>query len=125
MGGQYGEPLRISAGFATFLPVGKQVYPIRSGVLVEGSAGQAGARASAGVARFLEYMGLDGRAVLSRTWGSPSGATPDSTYVGAEGGLAIWYLRFSAGVARRIAGPAGPHRTIFTWGAGLQYPFAL
>lgn len=62
--------MRISAGLALFVPAGKKSHPIRTGFIVEGSAGQGGARVSAGLAEFLEYVGLDGRAVLSRTWGA-------------------------------------------------------
>jgi hypothetical protein len=122
-GGQYGSPMRISAGLALFVPTGDRYRAITEGFLVEGSAGQGGARISAGLARFLEYLGLDGRAVLSRTWTSPRGAAAHSTYGGLEAGLTIAYVRVSAGVAHRIAGAAGPDATIFTWGAGLQIPF--
>lgn len=123
-GAQYGTPMQTSAGLAMFVPTSDPSRARRGGFLVEGSAGQGGARVSAGPAAFLEYAGLDTRAVLSRMWTSPRGATPHSTYAGLEAGITIAYVRLSAGVAHRIAGAPGPHATIFTWGAGLQFPFA-
>lgn len=120
---QYGRPIRSSVGLAVFVPTGERRHPIRDGFLVEGSVGQGGTRVSAGPAAFLEYIGLDVRAVLSRTGASPRGATPGSTYGGLEGGITIAYVRVSAGVARRVAGASGRNATIFVWGAGLQFPF--
>jgi hypothetical protein len=122
--GQYGQPLRLAGSFAVLLPLGREQYPIRQGVLLDGGAGQGGARAAAGVGRFLEYAGLDGRVVLSRTWGSPLSASNHSTYGGVEGGLTVWYVRVSAGAARRISGPPAGSATMLTWAAAFQYPFA-
>ena len=120
---QYGDPLRISGGLAVFVPVGETGTFFRQGVVVEGGAGQGGARISGGVARFLEDFGLDARAVLSRTWSSPRHASPDSTYGGLEAGLSFAYVRVSAGVAHRISGPPEPDdATILTWGVALQLP---
>lgn len=122
-GAQYGTPMRLSAGLAVFVPTGDPRRALREGFIVEGSAGQGGARVSAGLARFLEYVGLDARAVLSRTSTSPRGGTPNSTYGGLEAGITIAYVRVSAGVAHRIPGAPGPNATIFAWGAGVQCPF--
>jgi len=119
---QYGGPLKISGGLAVFVPIGETRTEFRQGIEVEGSAGQGGARASVGLARFLEAFGLDARAVLTRTWSSPRDASPDSTYGGIEAGVSIAYVRVSVGVAHRIAGASGPDATIVTWGAALQLP---
>jgi len=119
---QYGGPLRISGGLAVFVPIGDRGTSRRQGVVIEGSGGQGGARLSAGLARFIEAFGLDARAVLNRTWSSPLGASPDSTYGGLEAGLSIAYVRVSVGVAHRISGASGPDATILTWGVALQLP---
>lgn len=119
---QYGAPLRLSGGLSVFVPLGETGTMFRQGLIVEGSAGRAGGRASIGLARFIEAFGLDGRAVVTRTWSSPLDAATDSTYGGIEAGLSIAYVRVSAGVARRIAGASGPDATIFTWGAAFQLP---
>lgn len=118
----YGTPLRLSAGLSVFLPAVDLPGGRRDGFIVEAAAGQGGARLAFGHARFLEYVGVDARLVAARTWDSPRGASAKSTYGGVEAGLTLAYVRVSAGVARRLAGPDGPDKTIFTWSAGFQYP---
>ena len=93
---QYGAPLKISGGLAVYLPAREEGGFRSEGWIVEGSAGQAGARGSFGVARFLEYLGLDARAVLHRTWG----------------------------VAHRLSGSTAGEATMFSWSVGVQYPFS-
>jgi hypothetical protein len=120
---QFGAPARWTGGIGVLLPYGDNRSAQRGqGLMVEASAGQSGARVSAGPFWFEEYLGLDGRIVLQRTWGHALRAATGSTYLGAEGGVSIAYLRLSAGVAWRVAGPTGRHGTIFLWGAGLQFP---
>ena len=120
---QYGAPLRVSAGLAFFRPTGDNRSAARGqGLLVEGGAGQSGARAAVGAYSFEEYLVIDGRLVIARTWGSPLRASSDSTYAGVEAGLSIAYVRVSTGVARRLSGPAGAHATAFFWSIGLQIP---
>ncbi|TAK13402.1 MAG: hypothetical protein EPO35_10375 [Acidobacteria bacterium] len=122
-GVQYGAPMRTSASVALFMSRSlNKTYPRIEGWLVEAGAGQGGGRISVGHAGFLEYLGLDLRGVLSRTWNSPRAATPKATYGGLEAGMTILYVRVSAGVARRLAGPAGDHATIFTWSGAIQIP---
>lgn len=119
----YGRPQGLSAGLSVFLPTaddGRQ----RDGFIVDAAAGRGGARVGFGRATFIEYVGLDARAVAARTFDSPNGASARSTYAGLEAGLTLAYVRVSAGVSRRLSGPAGPRATIFTWTAGLQYPIA-
>ena len=119
----YGAPLRAAGGIVVFQRLGDtRSGVIGNGLVVEASAGQSGARASAGYLGFEDAMALDARLVLSRTWGSPLHASTDSTYAGIEAGLWIAYVRVGAGIARRLAGPSGAHRTVFTWSAGLQFP---
>ena len=119
----YGAPLGAAGGLSVFLPTtddGQQ----RGGFIVDAAAGQGGARIGFGRATFIEYVGFDARAVVSRTFDSPLLASGKSTYAGIEGGLTLAYVRVSAGVARRLSGPAGPRATAFTWTAAFQYPIA-
>jgi hypothetical protein len=133
VGGQYGGPTRLvgTAGVLIAPPrpftPGSSPDSSRAGFVVHAGAGTGGIRVAAGGAAlafegpFLT-TGFDGLFTLTRTRQAPRGASPDSTYVGAEAGLVIMSVRFSAGVARRAAGPAGPHATIVTWSLGLQLP---
>jgi hypothetical protein len=118
----YGAPLRTAVSFAVFRsnPNPRQEQLI-DGWSVEAGVGQGGARFSAGHSSFLEYVGIDLRGVLTRTFKSPRGATPSSTYAGVEGGLTIAYVRVTAGVAHRLGGLGGK-ATIFTWSGGVQIP---
>ena len=120
-GVHYGAPLEIAGGLAVYFET-RVDGDFTSGLIVEGSAGQGGARLSFGVASFLEYLGLDARGVVHRTVAHPRGASADSTYLGGEAGLTIAYVRASVGVAQRITGPAGEHGTILTWTVGVHVP---
>jgi hypothetical protein len=118
----YGAPLRTSASVALFRsnPNPRQEQLI-DGWIAEGGAGRGGVRFSAGYASFLEYLGLDLRGAVTRTFGSPRSATPRSTYAGVEGGITIAYARFTVGIARRLGG-SGDKAAIFSWTAGVQIP---
>ena len=120
---QYGSPMRASGGLAVFLPTAEGGTFRRRGFIVEGDVGQSGAKLSFGPSSILEYMEVDARGVLYRTWGSPLRAATHATYAGAEAGIMIAYVRASVGVAHRVAGPSGPRATILSWNAGLQFPF--
>jgi hypothetical protein len=120
-GVQYGTPLKIAAGLAVYFETSAD-GDFTKGFIVEAGAGQGGVRASFGLASFLEYMGLDARGVVHRTFAHPRGASSESTYLGGEAGLTIAYVRLSLGVAQRIAGPSGEDRTILTWTVGVHVP---
>jgi hypothetical protein len=120
---QYGSPLRTSGGLGVFLPTKDEGGFRRRGFIVGGDVGQGGAKASFGAASIVEYLEADARGVIYRTWASPRQATGHATYAGAEAGIMIAYVRVSAGVAHRVGGAEGPHATIFSWNAGLQFPF--
>ena len=122
-GVQVEAPGRVTAGLTVFFPTSAQPGFRRDGWLVEANAGLGGGRLAFGRAGYLEYLGLDARVFVSRTWNSPLGASNDSTYIGAEGGLALGYIRVALGVGQRISGPAGEYGTILTWSAGAQFPF--
>jgi len=117
----YGAPLRTAASFAFFRSVSDPRQQLTEGPLVEAGIGQGGWRVSAGWVRFEEYVGLDLRAVVTRTFAAPRAATPRATYAGAEAGLTIAYVRVSAGVAHRLGG-SGAKATIFTWAGAVQIP---
>jgi hypothetical protein len=118
----YGAPLRTAANFAVFRsnPNPRQEQLIE-GWMADAGVGQGGVRVSAGLARYLEYFGLDLRGAITRTFGSPRAATPRATYAGVEGGMTIAYVRFTIGVAHRLGG-SGDKATIFTWSGGVQIP---
>lgn len=123
-GAQYGTPLKASASLGLFRSQPNPArHPQIDGFIVEAGAGPGGVRASAGLAGFLEFFGLDLRGVVTRTFSQPRGASARSTYGGVEGGLTIYYVRLSAGVAHRLAGPPGDKATIFSWGAAVLIPF--
>jgi hypothetical protein len=135
VGAQYGTPIRASAGAGVLLPFGDQSpsrkiqsRDTRSGLVLAGSVGTGGEQVAAGLGAivtegsYLLTYGLDFRGTLTRTRQSPRGATPEATYAGAEAGLMVSLVRFSAGYAHRIGGPAGSKANTFTWGVGLQLP---
>lgn len=119
---QFEAPSRLSGGLSVFIPTSDDPGSGRGGYIVEARAGRNGARVAFGRAGYLEYLGLDARAFVMRTWSDPLNASTDSTYAGAEGGLSIAYVRVALGVGQRVAGPSGKHGTIFTWSAGVQLP---
>lgn len=131
VGAGHGGPIRPMGSVRLMLPVGKSqasdhgLYAYR-GPEVEATAGVNGARIALGLGGVAKppsgavMFAQDLLVGVTRTWTSPRGATPDSTYVGVEGGMAFLQMRVSAGVAHRVAGPRGPNGTIFTWGVGVQ-----
>ena len=119
---QFEAPSRITAGLSVFFPTKVEPGPRSEGYIVEARAGQRGGRVSFGRVGYLEYLGLDTRVFVGRTWGDPLNASTDSTYAGVEGGMTIAYVRVAVGVARRVSGPSGPHGTVFTWSAGVHLP---
>jgi hypothetical protein len=119
-GGGYDAPTRLTGN------VGMQwwresagSYP--DGLIVETGVGQSGLRVSAGPFRSGEDAWVDVRGVLTRTWADPIWATSSSTYVGAEAGVTFMFVRVAAGVSHRVAGPDGPHGTVFTCGVQFVY----
>jgi hypothetical protein len=121
-----GAPLRLSGGAALLLPFGKITdddnLARQNAVEIQASGGMGGARVAGGLAFLTGPFGPDVLFSVNRTWASPRGATAHATYLGLEGGYVWLILRVSAGVAQRVAGPAGPKATIFTWQVGAQVP---
>lgn len=134
VGAHFGAPTRMSGSAGILLPAGRQqaspVQPsvTRSGVLIDGSAGPGGTRLAAGAGvrmtegSWILTYGLDLVGTLTRTFDSPRRAAARSTYAGISAGLTLAAFRVTAGVERRVAGPAGPRATVFTWGVGAQIP---
>lgn len=120
---QLEAPARLTAGLSVFVPTHAEGGFRRDGYIFEARAGIGGGRIAAGRAGYLEYLGLDARLFLARTWNVPLNASKDSTYAGVEGGVSIAYFRASLGVAQRLSGPSGPYGTVLTWSFGLQVPF--
>ena len=120
----YVQPVRSSVG-GTFLLSHGDVKSFEGGrsIIVGGSVGQGGMQVHGGMQVFggpAQPVG-DFRAVVTRTWNSPRGASANSTYVGGEVGFGL-IARLSVGYAKRISGPLTGDDHIVTWGIGLQIP---
>jgi hypothetical protein len=97
------------------------------GFLVEADAGSGGGKLSLGLggrARvdnedFRGAVGVDLKASLARTWGSPVGTEPDLTYLGPELDLEVKHVGASLGVLWRVSGHGGSS-AVFSWGLGLR-----
>jgi hypothetical protein len=86
--------------------------------------GPGGQRLAIGAVHQLLYPpvlfgGLDAVATVLHTSDNPRGARPDTTYLGAEGGLTYWGARVGVGLAHPVSGP-GPHRNAVTWNVGYR-----
>ena len=100
------------------------------GIEVQAGAGAGGGRLAGGPVLTAFPLWFDLLATVTGTSANPRGASPDSTYVGVEGGFAFpvyafrrkrfMSLRPSIGVAHQVAGPAGLERTTFTWSLGAH-----
>lgn len=62
----------------------------------------------------------DVKAVATRTWDEPRGASAHATYLGVEGGLSVSFVRFTLGVSKRLENKGAGANVLFTWGAGVQ-----
>ena len=121
----YAQPLRWNVGAFLFFDGGRRI-------IVGGNVGPNGMQAWGG--KLLDRPGggnngwaLDLRAVITRTWDNPRGASPNSTYVGGEvgwlGQVGFWGdSRLSVGYAKRVSGPSPGDGHILTWGVGFEIP---
>jgi hypothetical protein len=91
------------------------------GTIVGGSVGKNGMQIWGG-RKLVGFGGGDFRAVLTRTWDNPRGASANSTYVGGEVGFGGLVGRLSVGYAKRIAGPSTGAGHVVTWGVGMEIP---
>ena len=120
--GGYAKPVRWNVGAALFFSHGDVGNSDGgSGLIVGGSVGAGGTQVWAGKALLGNMGNVDVRAMVTRTWDNPRGASPNSTYVGGEVGWGLG-VRLSVGYAKRIKGPATDDGHIVTWGVGLEIP---
>jgi hypothetical protein len=133
--GRYGSPQRAGAGAELFLPV--QKWHCEDGlcggqaVEVQASAAMGGWRLAGGPAMVAYPLWFDALLTWTQTSATPRGASPDSKYVGVEGGFAFpvssirhkryLHVRSAIGVAHRVDGAAGPDQTTFNWSIGVHY----
>jgi hypothetical protein len=70
--------------------------------------------------RPLLIGGLDAFATVLHTSKDPRGANADTTYLGGEVGITLFFfVRVGFGFAHAVSGPE-PHRTIPTWNVGFR-----
>jgi hypothetical protein len=116
----YSKVLRWTFGGALFLS-----HDLGSeggvGTIIGGSVGKNGMQVWGG-RKLLGFGGADFRAVLTRTWDKPSGASANSSYVGGEVGFGGLVGRLSVGYAKRIAGSSTGAGHVVTWGIGMEVP---
>lgn len=108
-------PGEVSEGFA-----------LGTGPILEATVGMGGAKFGAGKS-FLVLtdqksirMLADWKAVATRTWDRPRGASAHATYLGLEGGLSLSFVRFNLGVAKRLEEKSRGADVLVTWGIGAQ-----
>ena len=129
----YTQPLRWNVGASLFFDhYDFQNRKAGRRIIVGGKVGPNGMQAWGG--KLLDRPGggnngwaLDLRAVITRTWDNPRGASPNSTYVGGEVGwlglVGFWGVsRLSVGYAKRVSGPSPGDGHILTWGVGYEIP---
>jgi hypothetical protein len=135
--GGYGTLQRVGAGVDLFLPT----EPWRcedglcggAGIEIQAVAGAGGWRVAGGPVALRYPLWFDALATVTRTREHPLGASPESTYLGGEIGMAfpVWMFRRSVvcirpsiGVAHRVQGSAESQETILTWrfGAHIVWP---
>ena len=100
-----------------------------TGWFVQAEPGLAGGKVSLGVGGLLNSdhravppmfaMGIKASAL--RTWGSPRDLPPRQTLLGPEIDITVFYVKLSAGILVRVAGPGNGRRTSFTWGIGAGF----
>ena len=119
----YIKPVGWSAGGSLFLPKDDVKNSVEGGggFIVGGRVGVGGLQAWGGAAVFSNVGGGDLRAVVTRTWDHPGGASPGATYVGGEVGWGLGF-RVSVGYARRVGGPSAAPANVVTWGVGMDFP---
>jgi len=116
----YVKPVRWNAGGSLFFS-NHFSNEGGGGPIVGGSVGRGGMQVWGGFAVLSNVGGGDFRAVVTRTWDNPRGASANSTYLGGEIGFGT-IGRLSVGYAKRISGPSTSHDHVVTWGIGLEIP---
>jgi hypothetical protein len=132
--GGYGAPQRAGAGAELFVPVQKWHCEDGlcggQGIELQASSALGGWRLGGGPVLVAYPFWFDVLLTVTHTSATPRGATPDSNYIGVEGGYSFPVfaarkryisLRPAIGVAHRVDGPAGPNQTTFNWSVGVHY----
>jgi hypothetical protein len=134
----YGAPLRAAAGAALLVRTKpwrcEDGWCAAPGVEVQAMTGQGGWRIGGGFASIGIFTG-DALVTVTRTRSAPRGASPESTYLGAEGGLSVPFygnenaffsVRPSIGIAHRVHGAGtSADRTTFAWNVGVTLTLPL
>lgn len=97
-----------------------------SGTIVEATAGLGAG--TFGIGRSMVILTeehsarvlADLKAIVSRSWDEPRSASPNSTYLGVEGGLSVSFVRVTLGVSKRLGDRLSGNEWLFHWGAGIQ-----
>jgi hypothetical protein len=96
------------------------------GFVLEVGGGSGGGKLSLGLGARARVENEDFRGVaaaalklsVARTWGSPIGARPDTTYLGPEMSVGVTKVGINLGLLWRVSGRGGPV-AVFSWGLGL------
>lgn len=62
----------------------------------------------------------DLKAIVCRSWDESRSASPNSTYLGVEGGLSVAFVRFTMGVSKRLEERTEGDDWLYHWGVGIQ-----
>jgi len=127
----FGTPERAAAhlgvSFGDDIPGGGiEGFAMGSGTIVEAAVGMGAGTLGIGrsVVILTEEKSVrvlaDVKAIVSRSWDEPRSASANSTYLGAEGGLSVAFVRFTLGVSRRLEDRPQGDDWLFHWGVGMQ-----
>ncbi len=127
----FGSPERaaghLGLSFGEDVPgAGTEGFAMGSGTIVEATAGLGAG--TFGIGRSMVILTeeksvrvlADLKAIVSRSWDEPRSASPNSTYLGVEGGLSVSFVRFTLGVSKRLEERIKGDDWLFHWGAGIQ-----
>jgi hypothetical protein len=117
----------VGVSFGQDIPgAGTEGFAMGSGPVIEATLGMGAGRI--GVGRSLLVLTeeksirvlADLKAVATRTWDEPRGASHHATYLGVEGGLSVAFVRLTMGVSKRLEDKPSGASALFTWGLGVQ-----
>lgn len=116
----------LGVSFGADIPSEADGVAIGSGPIIEATVGMGAGTFGVGRSlliltdeKSLRVLG-DLKAVATRTWDEPRGASRHASYLGVEGGLSISFVRFTMGVSKRLEQKTSGNNVLFTWGAGVQ-----
>jgi hypothetical protein len=126
IGGETLTGPELTAGFGWVFGRGTQdALSERSGLVLQGSLGTAGAKAGVGYLSeiFLLFypVGFDVKAALFRSWGGARQEHGAATYVGGEADLLLFGATLTLGLYRRVAGVSDADDWRVNFGAGFGF----